>query len=709
MSYVYIVQDEQPHHQHSLGRYHADKRKFHPFRRGSFSLFRRGTKRHARWRAEDGELDALKPAVEDLSAAVWGRAGNSSGINRNRRRWGLYANNLGVALFDAYRHSEKPSVLDDSIEYLRAAAEALPDDGPARARALANLISVLDAHPGSSPSGRELPDPQELRRELSMITSAPAHERLAAAASWGYSAARESGPAAGLTGLTTAVELLPQAAWWGYGRAERAELLAGHTGLATDAAACAMAAGRPARALELLEGGRAVLWTQLLKTRGDRSRLREVAPRLAKKMDRVAVALENDGGMSTDARMALVKRWSRLDGRANAKLQRDWSRLAERAQRLIPDGSFTMPAYATDIGPAGDEGPVVVVIVSRLHCGALVVHDRDSEPLPVELPDLEHDDARTRARRYMTALAEGEGREREQVIGATLDWLWRVITSPVLDAIEHKGIARIGADDEDPPRLWWSATGPVSTLPLHAAAPREDRDGGSVLDQVVSSYAPALPILVHARERRDAAAGGGGPVPRLLYVGEDRGPGQVSLPGAARTRALIEQLVPADRRTVLTGAEATREAVEAQLPGHTWTHFDCHGVQDLDTPFESGLVLRDGFLTVSDLARLRNEQAQFAFLGACVTAAIGTTLPDEVITLTSALQCAGYPAVIGTLSSVPDSTTARIAQSVYTHLTDADGMAAADSARALNKAVREERVRRPDHPSAWVSFLHLGL
>jgi hypothetical protein len=54
------------------------------------------------------------------------------------------------------------------------------------------------------------------------------------------------------------------------------------------------------------------------------------------------------------------------------------------------------------------------------------------------LPDLEHDDARTRARRYMTALAEGEGREREHVIGATLDWLWRVITSPVLDAIEHR-------------------------------------------------------------------------------------------------------------------------------------------------------------------------------------------------------------------------------------------------------------------------------
>ena len=74
MSYVYIVQDEQPSHRHSLAKYHADKRKFHPFRRSSFLLFRRGTKRHARWLADDGERDALSSAVKDLSAAVWGRA-----------------------------------------------------------------------------------------------------------------------------------------------------------------------------------------------------------------------------------------------------------------------------------------------------------------------------------------------------------------------------------------------------------------------------------------------------------------------------------------------------------------------------------------------------------------------------------------------------------------------------------------------------------
>ncbi|MFC5802605.1 hypothetical protein [Streptomyces formicae] len=64
-------------------------------------------------------------------------------------------------------------------------------------------------------------------------------------------------------------------------------MLADYTGLATDAAACAIDAGRPARALELLEGGRAVMWKQLLRTRSDRTELHEVAPRLARRMDRI--------------------------------------------------------------------------------------------------------------------------------------------------------------------------------------------------------------------------------------------------------------------------------------------------------------------------------------------------------------------------------------------------------------------------------------
>jgi hypothetical protein len=53
----------------------------------------------------------------------------------------------------------------------------------------------------------------------------------------------------------------------------------------------------------------------------------------------------------------------------------------------------------------------------------------------VELLELTYDDAHARSQEYVTALTESEGQEREQVVDATRDWLWRVIASPVLDAL----------------------------------------------------------------------------------------------------------------------------------------------------------------------------------------------------------------------------------------------------------------------------------
>lgn len=714
MSYVtYIHRDEEGPHRH------IPTDRYHPARFGwrswikprSMLLFRRGTRRHARYRST-GKARHLDRALRDLCEAVWGRAPYVGHVDSSRPHWAEYANNFGVALFDAFRHDGRVIHLDNAVEWLRRAKEALPDDTPARARVLANLITAVEARSAFSSEDTDLPSVTELRRELSSTVSAPTRERLAAALSWGYSVAEATGPASGLPGLETAVELLPQAAWWGHSRDVREQLLADHTGLAADAAACAVDAGRPARALELLEGGRAVLWTQLLKTRTDRAALREVAPRLARRMDRVAAALERDHGMPSDRRMALVARWSKLDIKANVKLQREWDSLAERAQEALPDATFTMPVFDPDLRPAGAEGPVVIVNVSRFGCCALIVQDSEEEPRVVALPGLSYDDARARAQKYVAALTDEEEHEREQVVGATLDWLWVAIASPVLDALGHQAQAATEPGGDSWPRVWWCPTGPLMTLPLHAAGRhrRDDATGAAVLDRVISSYTPALKTLVRARRTRDTTQNASDDADRrMLHVTTGDVPGQESLPGATRTRAYLEKLFPADRRTTLEGKAVTRTSVGTELRRHMWAHFDCHGVQDLNSPFQGGLVLHGQTLTVADLAGIRHDRAEFAFLAACTTAIGGAHIPDEAITLTAALQHAGYQNVIGTLWEVPDRAAARIARSVYDHLVGDGQLWPSRSAHALHRAIREERARRPRHPSAWVPFLHVGL
>jgi CHAT domain-containing protein len=623
---------------------------------------------------------------------MWGRARSAESINTNRRRWPELANNFGVALLDAHKYYGDVLHLDHAVEVLNRAMRAVTDGSPSHAKVLANLIAAMQARSEVSTddewSDDDLPSLLELRQDLSRMESAKVADRLAAAAAWGYTDAALDAEE-GWEGLDLAVELLPRAAWWGQTRETREEVLADHIGLAMDAAACTLAAGDPARALELLEGGRAVMWTQVLKTRTDRAALHAVAPRLARRMDQVATALERDKGMSTDRRMSLTRRWSKMDERAHAKLLREWESLSERAQKELPNGSFTLPSYETDLRPAGEEGPVVILNVSMFGCSAVIVHDQDDdEPQVVPLPELTYEDVQDRASQYVTALTS-EGKSREEVVSATLEWLGRTIASPVLDALELRD-----PNEDAWARVWWCPTGPLMTLPLHAA----------VLDHVVSSYTPTLRVLIRARESRGTARQEGTINRRLLHVtvGDD-------LPAVARTRAYLEELFPADRRTTLDGDVVTPKIVEARLGEYAWVHFDCHGVQDLDQPYRSGLVLHGLRLTVADIAGTRHDGAEFAFLAACQTAIGGSRVPDESITLTAALQYAGYQNVIGTLWMIPDRSAERVTRSVYGALVRDGQVVPTTSARALHDAIRAERDRMPRHPSAWVPYVHVGL
>lgn len=111
--------------------------------------------------------------------------------------------------------------------------------------------------------------------------------RLGTAIRWGAAAARGGRPGVAADGYTAGVELLPMVAWHGLGRGTRQDHLARWAGLASDAAACAVQAGRFSQAVELLELGRTVLWTQALNLRGDLSYLAEQHAMLADRLNSI--------------------------------------------------------------------------------------------------------------------------------------------------------------------------------------------------------------------------------------------------------------------------------------------------------------------------------------------------------------------------------------------------------------------------------------
>ncbi|MEO3809502.1 CHAT domain-containing protein [Sphaerisporangium sp. B11E5] len=620
-----------------------------------------------------GDPADLDEALARLEEAVRISPAGSAG------RW-MYLSNLANALRSRFTHAGDLAALRQAIRHLDDILAAAPTDHPNRAAYLTNLGSALSAlhdHDG---------DPSHLDRAVASwraaaeLPAAATEQRMRAAVLWG---ARARTPEAAADGRAAAVRLLPRLAWHGLTPATRRRHLTQWPGMARAAAEAAITAGRVTEAVELLELGRSILWSQTLRLRTDLTALERAAPELAARLAEIrhvldAPAEDPDGTAGRRTRLA-----------------REWDDLVERVRGLDGFANFLRAVPYAELRRAADGGPVVIVNVGTGRCDALIVTSGAEDPLLVPLPGLRAGDADARTLAWLTALLRVDEGDRSrtalvnlrQTLAATLEWLWETVASPVLTAL--------GA--EPGTRLWWCPTGPLVLLPLHAAGAR---DGASALDRVVSSYTPTLDALIRARRRPPRGD------PRLLAVGMSRTPGQPPLPAVAGELAEI-----ARRRAVTTrlvDGDATRRRVLEALAEHEWAHLACHGTQNLLDPMTAAVHLHDGPLTVADIAARPLEHAELVCLSACQTAVGGVGLLDEAVHLAAALHVAGYRHVVATQWSIPDDDAPRLAAHLYETLT-ADGRPdAARAAAALHQATLALRAAHRSRPDLWAPYLHIG-
>jgi hypothetical protein len=87
-----------------------------------------------------------------------------------------------------------------------------------------------------------------------------------------------------------------------------------------------------------------------------------------------------------------------------------------------------------------------------------------------------------------------------------------------------------------PPRVWWSLTGPLAFLPIHAAGLYGENElsvrGSKLIDYVVSSYSPTLTALIDGLHPRAQ------PSPKVLAVAL---PLESQLPGVQKEIDSIEK------------------------------------------------------------------------------------------------------------------------------------------------------------------------
>lgn len=608
---------------------------------------------------------------------------------------------------------------DAAISVLQQAVETTPADHPARAGRLSNLGNALQSRFGQTGQHSDLSAAIGCWRAAAESETAAPATRIAAARAWGQGQFADGDFLSAADAYAVGVHLLPQLAWHGLDRATQEEHLAAWAGMAADAAACAVLADKPRSAVEMLEQGRSVLWTQALHLRSDLARLREKAPDLAGRLDEVRgelnrpvrddrpavlAAAPGDGGVTAPEQAAANRR----------SLARQWDALVAQVRSLDGFERFLMPVPFDELRAAATEGPVVIVNTSPMGCHALVISSAgDPGVRAVALPSLSHQETLNQANTLLSVLSRvnDTGRpflDREADRHAAFDvleWLWRTIAAPVLDDL---GCTAAMADGPPPPRVWWCPTGPLTVLPLHAAgrysrtANVPTRPEDTVPGRVVSSYTPTLTALRRARETPPADPGS----MRQLVVGMPSTPGLNPLPAVtAETQVLAGYFRPPQQACHLLAEQATRAAVLSLLPDYPWVHLACHAFQNQVQPAASAFALWDGPMTIADLTTLRLNGPELAFLSSCQTAEGAVRLLDEAIHLAAAMQLLGYRHVIATMWTIADSPAPEVARNVYARLTTAGQVQAA---QALHRAARALYDSDPASPLLWAPYVHIG-
>ena len=540
--------------------------------------------------------------------------------------------------------------------------------------------------------------------------------------------------------LGGAVRLLAEVAPRRITRPDQQSRLAEFAGLAADAAAMTLAdlrfgesrMQRASRALGLLELGRGVLLSQALETRGDVTELHRQHPDLAKRYERLRDLLDHP--LSANEEIAAMlpagpdsAQEPRPTGERRQVVGEFTATVAEI--RALPHFERFMLPPGTDelLDRAGDHGSVVVLNVSSYGSHAILV--RPDEIDYVRLPNLTPEALRAKSDLFRRALSQEPAEpdaSGEDALFDVLEWLWDAVTEPVLSALGHRN----GPGPWGWPRVWWVPSGLLSQLPLHAAgyhrAPAPEASGAprTVMDRVVSSYAPTLRVLQHARTASKASRAAG-PATRSLVVAMPTTPGGYgSLEKALEEAETIGPLLPGAELLIGPGPQGpdgrepsdtagvpTKSRVLNGLKGCAFAHFACHGVTDPADPSRSSLLLTDHAtepLTVAELVSVHLDSAHLAYLSACETGlSLAARLADESVHLASAFQLAGFPQVVATLWEIDDNEV--IAEAFYTRLrSDSGGLDTFRAAEVLHEIALELRGNEPGSPSLWASHIHMG-
>ncbi|KAG1810761.1 CHAT domain-containing protein [Suillus variegatus] len=613
-------------------------------------------------------------------------------------------NNLGVQLSSRFEHRGNVEDLDESRENLLYALTLLSQHDPRQLVVHWSLAEVYLLFHRSEPDGTvagensdNLDAAMQHMKAATNIISGGLRSRLRESLRWVRHASEHS-HSTQLEAYATSMQLLDAYMSVTASVSSRHNVMKEFPStLAVDAASCALRSGDVRRAVELLEQGRTIIWTQMARLRTPLDSLQSCgdhAMTLMKKFRDLSSLLNKPASHSEDI--------PRVDVEAGEtryrRLVENWNGTVEDIRKIEGFSRFLLPLLFSDLQDAGRDGPIIVLIASRSSCDAIIIPHE--QPLTsIQLPTNFQKLAKLEIA-FREAVPKDAGpKGNQRALMEALRKLWNVVVRPVVDNLG--AIARRG------PRIWWCPTSVFNFLPLHAAGEYR-KDGESLSRHYISSYTPSLTSLIKARASHDKS-----PSVPFVAIGQNHPAGVLfTLDAVEPELELVRTLLPPPpivSFSKITSVDATKLTALCALQDNTWFHLACHGTQRFDEPFQSAFLMRDQPLSLLDIAQMDLSHHEFAFLSACETAVGVPATPDEVIHLAAGLQFAGVKSVIGTLWKVDDPTVQRLVKAFYANLCGDGTMNSKRAARALHRAVQLLASDRDIPLAQRIVFVHIGI
>jgi hypothetical protein len=417
----------------------------------------------------NGEITDVEAAVESCRTFL--------ALHRSKGQWSsssVLAKMFAEILFYAYQSTERSDYLNDSITTLRDLRKlSAPnkvihfDVGHVLLRSLAARLKLFHRR-------EDFEELMQLCPEFANNGSGLVFTRFKISGIWANAARVYMHPSASMA-YETAMSLLQETLVFcptlqtQHLRLSRA--FGGGRRLPLDYASYQTQNGQVKQAIETLERGRALIWSEMRGFRTSTDQLRAANQALGDKFADInqrlesvtmSVALGDDEVLGRDQRPEhsighLVLTQQRLLEERNI--------LITRIQSFPGFEHFLRPPSFDFLNSAASHGPVIVINQSQANSHILLLL-KDSRPFIISTPSSFHDHANQLESQLLRVRKEKglDSEDYDLTLASVLSDLYELAGRPVIERLRKLKVP-------EKSRVWWCPTGAFCSLPLHAMGP----------------------------------------------------------------------------------------------------------------------------------------------------------------------------------------------------------------------------------------------